>query len=174
MPYFFMFNLTPRCLTLRYHFSPFEQLPLSCFLRSLAYSLLGLVLLIVIVACLARHFSSSKTTPNATVPNEPATPKLFPEKFQAVYIVSQDPFPEIDSFVASSSAEYHLEVARYTLPMRKGLESYLADRPSIQAVFVGTRRTDPHGENLKPFDPTDAGWPPFMRVHPVLDWHYGT
>ena len=44
----------------------------------------------------------------------------------------------------------------------------------MKAVFVGTRRTDPHGENLKHFDPTDAGWPAFMRVHPVIDWHYGT
>lgn len=58
--------------------------------------------------------------------------------------------------------------------MKQGLQAYLADRPSIQAIFVGTRRTDPHGENLKHFDPTDAGWPPFMRVHPVVDWHYGT
>jgi FAD synthetase len=130
------------------------------------------VLLIVIVACLARHWPS-KTTSNANT-SESAKPTLFPEKFQAVYIVSPYPFSEVDAFVASSSAQYHLEVARYILPMRKGLESYLADRPSIQAVFVGTRRTDPHGKKLKHFDPTDAGWPAFMRVHPVIDWHYGT
>ena len=59
------------------------------------------------------------------------------------------------------------------LPMREALKSYLTDRPSVQAVFVGTRRTDPHGENLTHFDPTDGGWPAFMRVHPVIDWHYG-
>ena len=92
----------------------------------------------------------------------------------SLYIVSPHPFPEVDAFVASSSAEYHLEVARYMLPMKKGLESYLADHPSIQAVFVGTRRTDPHGEKLSHFDLTDAGWPAFMRVHPLIDWHYGT
>ena len=84
-----------------------------------------------------------------------------------------DPFPEVDEFVASSSKDYHLEVLRYVLPMRKGLEVYLADRPSVQAIFVGTRRTDPHGENLTHFDPTDKGWPDFMRIHPVIDWHYG-
>ena len=98
----------------------------------------------------------------------------FPEKFKAVYIVSPHSFPEVDAFVASSGAEYHLEVARYMLPMRKGLKSYLADHPNIQAIFVGTRRTDPHGEKLEHFNPTDAGWPAFMRVHPVIDWHYGT
>lgn len=42
----------------------------------------------------------------------------------------------------------------------------------MKAVFVGTRRTDPHGANLKHFDPTDAGWPAFTRIHPVIDWHY--
>ena len=87
--------------------------------------------------------------------------------------MSRDPFSEVEDFVASSGAEYHLEVTRYTVPMRKGLELYLAERPSIQAIFVGTRRTDPHGEHLTHFDPTDAGWPAFMRVHPVIDWHYG-
>ena len=95
-----------------------------------------------------------------------------PEKLQCVYIVAAHPFPEVDEFVETSSAEYGLEVARYVLPMKKGLEIYLEERPSIKAVFVGTRRTDPHGENLTFFDPTDAGWPSFMRIHPVIDWHY--
>ncbi|PTD02737.1 putative FAD synthase [Fusarium culmorum] len=93
-------------------------------------------------------------------------------KLQCVYIVAAHPFPEVDEFVETSSAEYGLEVARYVLPMKKGLEIYLEERPSIKAVFVGTRRTDPHGENLTFFDPTDAGWPSFMRIHPVIDWHY--
>ena len=56
--------------------------------------------------------------------------------------------------------------------MRAALDAYLQDRPSLRAIFVGTRRTDPHGERLTHFDPTDAGWPAFMRVHPVIDWHY--
>ena len=40
----------------------------------------------------------------------------------------------------------------------------------IRAIFVGTRRTDPHGSNLTHFDRTDHGWPDFMRIHPVIDW----
>lgn len=42
----------------------------------------------------------------------------------------------------------------------------------IQGIFVGTRRTDPHGGNLQSFTPTDGGWPPFMRILPVLEWRY--
>jgi FAD synthetase len=97
-----------------------------------------------------------------------------PKKFQAVYIVSPHPFSEIDDFVVASSAEYQLDVTRYELGMKQGLEAYLAEHPNIKAIFVGTRRTDPHGEKLTHFDPTDGGWPDFMRVHPVIDWHYGT
>ncbi|CAG7555928.1 unnamed protein product [Fusarium equiseti] len=123
-----------------------------------------LVLLIVILARMGRIYYSDQTNGASTI-----TP---PEKLQCVYIVAAHPFPEVDEFVETSSAEYGLEVARYVLPMKKGLEIYLEERPSIKAVFVGTRRTDPHGENLTFFDPTDAGWPSFMRIHPVIDWHY--
>jgi FAD synthetase len=56
--------------------------------------------------------------------------------------------------------------------MKEAFRDYLKDKPSVKAVFVGTRRTDPHGENLTHFDPTDHGWPEFMRIHPVIDWHY--
>ena len=132
----------------------------------------GLVLLIIILATIARRYPASTaplTNGNATKHHQ-----TFPEKLQSVYIVSAHPFAEVDEFVEVSAAEYHLDVERYTLPMKKGLETYLAERPRIKAVFVGTRRTDPHGEKLKHFDPTDAGWPDFMRIHPVIDWRYGT
>lgn len=56
--------------------------------------------------------------------------------------------------------------------MKEAFQQYLEDRKGVKAILVGTRRTDPHGENLKFFDPTDGGWPAFMRVHPVIDWHY--
>lgn len=43
---------------------------------------------------------------------------------------------------------------------------------AIKAIFLGTRQGDPHSEQLEPFLPTDEGWPPFMRVHPILHWSY--
>lgn len=54
------------------------------------------------------------------------------------------------------------------------LSSHHENNPAhpIRAIFVGTRRTDPHGQNLTFFDPTDRGWPEFMRIHPVVEWHY--
>ncbi|KAI0549129.1 phosphoadenosine phosphosulfate reductase [Xylaria curta] len=130
-----------------------------------------LVLLIIILACLA-HRIPPQNKGSSNIPNGSSDPIRFPQKFQAVYIVSPHPFSEIDDFVVSSSAEYRLEVTRYELGMKQGLEAYLADHPDVKAIFVGTRRTDPHGEKLTHFDPTDGGWPNFMRVHPVIDWHY--
>jgi FAD synthetase len=65
-----------------------------------------------------------------------------------------------------------MDLARYAKPMREAFAEYLSDYPHVRAIFVGTRRTDPHGADLKHFDPTDRGWPPFMRIHPVIDWHY--
>ncbi|KAI0404974.1 adenine nucleotide alpha hydrolases-like protein [Xylaria palmicola] len=131
-----------------------------------------LVLLIIVLARLAHRCPSPNKSRPPKPPSASASPISFPEKLQAVYIVSPHPFPEIDDFVVASAAEYLLDVSRYELGMKQGLEAYLADRPAVKAIFVGTRRTDPHGEKLTHFDPTDGGWPDFMRIHPVIDWHY--
>ncbi|EXJ84635.1 hypothetical protein A1O3_05305 [Capronia epimyces CBS 606.96] len=57
-----------------------------------------------------------------------------------------------------------------TISFRDAFALYLTSHPSIQAIFVGTRRTDPHGSHLTHFDPTDHNWPKFMRIHPIIDW----
>lgn len=89
-----------------------------------------------------------------------------------MYIVSPDPFAEVDAFVDESAAVYRLDLARYAMPMREAFRVYLEEHRSVKAILVGTRRTDPHGATLTHFDQTDQGWPDFMRVHPVIDWHY--
>lgn len=161
-----------------------------------------LVLLVLILACLPRHFeptppaadssaaaaaassihnngtihshAHSQPPPNTPLANTPrsTTPSPFPTTLQSVYIVSPHPFTEVDDFVETSTAQFHLDLCRYALPMREALEAYLQERPRLKAVFVGTRRTDPHGAKLTHFDETDEGWPAFVRVHPVIDWHY--
>jgi FAD synthetase len=140
-----------------------------------------IVLLVLILACWPAYGSSSTSilkTTNTTNPPlsssepQPSTSPSSPQPLQAVYVVSPHPFPEVEAFVATSATEYHLDLARYALPMRPALEAYLGEKPAVKAIFVGTRRTDPHGKFLKHFDPTDKDWPQFMRVHPVIDWHY--
>ncbi|KAI9829861.1 MAG: hypothetical protein M1819_005959 [Sarea resinae] len=140
---------------------------LSCYrLDELSLSYNGgkdcLVLLIIFLAALARHFPSP-----APSKSQDASPGI-----QSVYIVSPHPFAEVDSFVAESTTTYNLDLSRYSKPMKTAFAEYLQERPHVKAIFVGTRRTDPHGADLTFFDPTDHGWPNFMRVHPVIDWHY--
>jgi len=113
-----------------------------------------LVLLILLLVSLSSH------------------PQQLPAALHTVYIVSPHPFAEVDEFVESSSADYKLDLARYAMPMKEAFKVYLEEHKNVKAILVGTRRTDPHGENLTHFDMTDQGWPSFMRVHPVIDWHY--
>lgn len=102
-----------------------------------------------------------------------STHPLLPPLLPAIYIPPPYPFSDVDDFVAASSRTYRLALARYVHPtMREAFAGYLQDYQSVKAVFVGTRRTDPHGGKLRAFEPTDGGWPAFMRVHPVIEWHY--
>jgi len=91
---------------------------------------------------------------------------------QCVYIQDAHPFPEVEDFVARSITIYSLALLEYAKPMKEAFADYINDTPSVKAILVGTRRTDPHGEHLTHFDPTDNSWPQFVRVHPVIDWHY--
>ena len=86
--------------------------------------------------------------------------------------MSSAPFAEVDEFVSQCITAYQLSVKRYPLPMKQAFQTYLDENPKVKSILVGTRRTDPHGEHLTFFDRTDHGWPDFMRVHPVIDWHY--
>lgn len=114
-----------------------------------------LVLLILLLCALAKYKKEA-----------------LPKALHTVYIISKHPFAEVGEFVDESSATYKLDLVRYAMPMKEAFRTYLDEHKKIRAIMVGTRRTDPHGENLTHFDETDSGWPAFMRVHPVIDWHY--
>lgn len=102
--------------------------------------------------------------------NHPNLPNLLP----AIYIPPRHPFLAVEVFVSLSAEEYNLTLARYSqTSMRDAFADYLRENTAVKAIFVGTRRTDPHGGKLGTFQPTDGGWPSFMRVHPVIEWKYG-
>ncbi|OTB00385.1 hypothetical protein M426DRAFT_324335 [Hypoxylon sp. CI-4A] len=136
-----------------------------------------LVLLILILASLPssvdiRSTQFSSQPPSTTSSSSSHLPPPFPSSIQALYIRPPLPFAEVDEFVTETSGTYHLDLTTSDKAMKPALTEYLHERPDVKAVFVGTRRTDPHGANLTFFDETDAGWPSFMRIHPVIDWHY--
>lgn len=69
------------------------------------------------------------------------------------------------------SPEQKEDKAVKVVTFRDAFAYYLETHPQVKAIFVGTRRTDPHGGHLTHFDMTDGNWPRFMRIHPVIDWH---
>ena len=107
----------------------------------------------------------------STSDDAPAAPDP-PRQLEGVYVESAHPFPQVEAFVRAACAAYSLALARQPPGMKAAFAAYLRARPRVRAVLVGTRRSDPHGASLSHFDETDHGWPRFMRVHPVIDWHY--
>lgn len=117
---------------------------------------------------------------------------------ESLYVACPAPFREVNEFIAhASSAEtgYHLDLYTVSGPMKEALARYLSGSPgeplgpgsgaarahseapssarrSVQAIFLGVRTNDPHGSTLSVRSPCDPGWPPLLRVHPILDWSY--
>lgn len=60
-----------------------------------------------------------------------------------------------------------------TPTLQSGFSTYLDSQNSVKAIIVGIRRTDPYGSTLKLEQRTDThrGWPDFIRINPILDWH---
>ncbi|KAH7882928.1 hypothetical protein F5I97DRAFT_1900618 [Phlebopus sp. FC_14] len=77
-----------------------------------------------------------------------------------------------DSYVGSRILTQPVGKARGGEGMRRALELYKTCFPHIQAILIGTRRTDPHGASLTHRNMTDPGWPSFERINPIINWSY--
>jgi len=74
--------------------------------------------------------------------------------------------------------------------MKKALEMYKNKFPHVNGILIGTRRTDPYCGMRRVLDwiancvgdhlidklgfrnPTDQGWPDFVRINPIIDWSF--
>lgn len=98
--------------------------------------------------------------------------KMKFKKIPAIYIKNPYPFPEIECFVKQCCENYALDLVYKISPMKIALKEYLDDHSEIKAILIGARRSDPGCSVLNYFDPTDSGWPPCIRIHPIIDWGY--
>eukprot|EP00877_Chromochloris_zofingiensis_P003920 jgi/Chrzof1/13529/Cz08g00340.t1 len=88
------------------------------------------------------------------------------------YFERGDDFREVREFVHHTDTRYglHMEYLDNN-DFKAGLEEYLT-RHNTLAIILGTRRGDPNAEGQEYFCPSSDGWPPFMRINPILDWTY--
>ncbi|KAM1037584.1 hypothetical protein EV1_032063 [Malus domestica] len=95
--------------------------------------------------------------------------KDFP--MRTIYFESPSAFPEINSFTYDAATTYGLQLDIIRSDFKSGLEDLLKSKP-IKAIFLGVRIGDPTAVGQDQFSPSSVGWPPFMRVNPILDWSY--
>ncbi|KAJ7976910.1 FAD synthase [Quillaja saponaria] len=92
-------------------------------------------------------------------------------QIRTIYFESPSAFPEINSFTYDTATTYGLQMDIIRLDFKSGLEALLKAKP-IRAIFLGVRIGDPTAVGQEQFSPSSLGWPPFMRVNPILDWSY--
>ncbi|THG13103.1 hypothetical protein TEA_011683 [Camellia sinensis var. sinensis] len=114
----------------------------------------------------------------------------FTFPIRTIYFESSSAFPEINSFTYETAStcnsilkhlvvdENYFSLSSYgvlldiiRLDFKSGLEALLKANP-IRAIFLGVRIGDPTAVGQEQFSPSSSGWPPFMRVNPILDWSY--
>ncbi|GAA0142207.1 transferase [Lithospermum erythrorhizon] len=97
--------------------------------------------------------------------------KKVPFPIRTIYFESPSAFPEINSFTYETADSYGLQLDIIRLDFKSGLEGLLKANPT-RAIFLGVRIGDPTAVGQEQFSPSSPGWPPFMRVNPILDWSY--
>lgn len=93
-------------------------------------------------------------------------------KINTLYIRYDSPFPEAEQFIKETTLKYNLNLIQMEGNIKSALQTLKTTHPKIKAVLLGTRRHDPFTERLCTFTCTDPGWPEYMRVNPILDWHH--
>eukprot|EP00898_Chlorokybus_atmophyticus_P006266 jgi/Chlat1/6640/Chrsp49S06145 len=93
---------------------------------------------------------------------------------RAIYFQTPNAFPQMEAFLQVTAKQYGLQLI--TIPpeegFKGGLQKLTSGPDGIAAVLMGTRAGDPDGRGQGEWAPSSLGWPPFMRINPMLAWPY--
>jgi len=92
----------------------------------------------------------------------------------AVYIAPKSVFAETELFIHETCRRYNLNLVQLPGPIKAALTELKMSRPNITVVFMGSRSTDPNVHHPDPLAGTDADWPRYLRVQPIIEWSYST
>lgn len=103
-----------------------------------------------------------------------------PKKLNILMMELTPQFAELTEFVRDLLANFYdasklrlIHLTESNKSMKECLQEFKSTHPSIIYILMGTRRTDnAYYKNLTEFADTDASWPHFVRVNPILDWNY--
>lgn len=91
---------------------------------------------------------------------------------RVIYIQPENSFKEVEDFIKECEKTYRIQIERQKGAIKNALTDICTRNPSLKAVIMGCRRTDPYCSHLKTFEYTDPDWPKLLRVNPLLDWSY--
>lgn len=103
----------------------------------------------------------------------------FDFPLNVIIISIANPFDQMERFIFDELKSFYAGRIEYivlddtTKTLKERLFTLKASHPDLENILMGTRRSDAHYfKNMCEFEPTDADWPPFVRVNPILDWTY--
>jgi FAD synthetase len=97
-------------------------------------------------------------------------PRTVMSDIKFFYMPHDHDFPDLHNFIMKIVNNHDIELLEYKTV--KDAITDLKNKYGIDAILMGSRKTDPGCNDLNIFSPTDEGYPNIIRINPIIDWSY--